>query len=644
MRNLTFLLAVFLFHLNMSAQKVPPVDINWVMVFDGYNTTDLADLVVDEQGYSYVGINYSMQLTIPELNAKFPYGRHVARLICRLDPNGKPLWAHAFESQFDGRIESMALAPNGDILITGFCDGISVYPSPGDTLRMGFQHKGHSIHNTQFLYIARYNKNGKRIWVKQFNQAWGQTGGIATDKAGNIWWSFYHRGTLKDDKGVKIIDSLPEPVNRYDRLSIVKMDKDGNILFKLPVHEPVNKDFSSKHAPALKTDADNNVIVYGFFRGRIDLSETDSLTNDNYYQSTDGFIAKYNSDGRYLWSRKLGGMSSQQIRDLAIDAKNNIYVCGIYQHECVISNGIDLNHKSNYEWKSGNSFFYCKFNPNGKLQFVKYQTQNQYSSNIYASSICLDPNGYAYITGTFNDTLNFDSDVPPLYAPSDPTYAYLSIWNNDTVKILQSDIKTNKSWANPDKVRCGGGNLVYAGTYYGESKLESNSGKKFKLTHKDYGRNSFVAGSRINTTQPVLFDTSENHLTDDLNNVIACLSPKLETDPKVWFPDEDLPDESKKMIDSTAKNQSCGVILKTGEVTLYPNPTDGITTLRLQGFKGRMQVDVISDKGDLMLSQKLQVVNEITELDFDLSTVAAGTYYFIISQNGFQKTLRVIRK
>jgi len=158
----------------------------------------------------------------------------------------------------------------------------------------------------------------------------------------------------------------------------------------------------------IRFDAADNMILSGYFRGRIYLTSTDSLTNDNYYESTDGYIAKIDPQGKLLWSKRLGGQSTQLVSDVVVAADSSIYATGMYSYECVLGDGVQVVQKSKYEYKSGYSMFYVHLFGDGETDFVRYQESKGYNSYMVGDNIAVDDKSNAYITGYFTDTLNID--------------------------------------------------------------------------------------------------------------------------------------------------------------------------------------------------------------------------------------------
>lgn len=609
----------------------PKTQMDWAFIVDGYNDTDFADMVVDQEGNTYVGINYSMGLTVPELKKKFPYGKHVSRMLMKIDKKGKAIWGYPMESAYDGRIQAMALAPNGDVLITGFCDGVSTYSSKGDTIKVGYDKKKEDYHQPTFLFITRYSPDGRCKWARIYGGVWGEAKSVAVNQRGEIYWSFYYKGVLKD--GDKVLDSVPRKSKIDDKPVIVKLDSNGSFQKFFPLKSCNSKLLFDKH---------DNLILYGGMPKRLDFTEKDSLViNNPYEQSSDAFIAKYDSTDTYLWSVKIGGRYTQQIEDIALDSAGNIYATGSYAFECIVSNGIQLISDSRYEWKSGDSFFYCMFTSDGKLDFIKYHKQKSYSGSCMGRTLAIDKYGFTHIGGVFSDSLNFHSAAKPIFGTLNETSSFTSIWYKDSLISFQRDIACTY-WSSLRKMRVSDDRVVIAGIYYGATKLVTPKGRSFPFTNKDYGRCSFICGAALPIEKRPLQRDAEkttDHLAD-LQPLMQCISQEKELEPSVWFP------TTPKSIEDTAyqiTNVPCGLNIKDCEARLYPNPAQNNVTLELTGLVGFALIEIISDKGQLLFSENINVMEKQSTLNFELSSMAAGLYFVRVRQRNFEKVLRLIK-
>jgi formylglycine-generating enzyme required for sulfatase activity len=81
------------------------------------------------------------------------------------------------------------------------------------------------------------------------------------------------------------------------------------------------------------TDTSNNVIVTGRVRFTADLNGDGDYVDTNevpsgVYSSSDAFTSVFNSSGTFQWSKRLGGLSTDEGLAVATDLSNNIIVAG----------------------------------------------------------------------------------------------------------------------------------------------------------------------------------------------------------------------------------------------------------------------------------------------------------------------------
>jgi thiol-disulfide isomerase/thioredoxin len=73
-------------------------------------------------------------------------------------------------------------------------------------------------------------------------------------------------------------------------------------------------------------------------------------------------------------------------------------------------------------------------------------------------------------------------------------------------------------------------------------------------------------------------------------------------------------------------------------VNLYPNPTNGVVTLNLQGFTGQAHIEVIDMIGQQVAQRNTAAPQEVV----DLSNLAAGTYIVRVRDNQHEVVRRVV--
>jgi hypothetical protein len=633
-----FAFFLFIFFSNwVFAQNAKP---EWLYIIDGYNDTFVSDLEVDKEGNTYLAVNYCGALTLSGLNKKMPPSGHVHGLLIKLNKNGKPLWAHGFKSAYDNRINDLSLAPNGDVLITGFGDGVMHFPGLSDTLKYGRDREKNGYHYPQAVYAARYSTKGERIWVHYWNTGWAEGMSIAANSKDDVYFSYYHTGSLRDNK--TLIDSFPVTPKLSAMVSIAHIDKDGK-LAKIN-HFDFQETSSSAHTPRLKFDQNDNLYMYGAFKGKLKFSEKDSLTNDAYYESNDSYIVKYNPAGEILWKKKIGGQNGQWVKEIQFGEDGSVYAAGEYSFECTIGDGISLTQKSKYEYKSGDSFMYFKLNADGELVFTRFEEKGNYGTYFTGRSIALDPNGDSHIIGFYTDTIQLEEFfLPGIFRTNQMFY---SRWQEDKLLELENVGNNNRYALSPTRIGFGStGQFAVTGVYNDKSCSINILGKEKKFGKYEYGNATFVYGGSVPViikSEPVLLATKtirSIHL-ETLKPLLACLKPQEVSIPNIWFPTAD----SIPTRETWLSESPCGREIVQLEASLFPNPSVGLATLKLNGMMGgQVQLDVFSEYGALLFSQRITVPNNEYLQDMNLSSSAPGIYFVRIVHGGFEKAIRMVK-
>jgi hypothetical protein len=153
---------------------------------------------------------------------------------------------------------------------------------------------------------------------------------------------------------------------------------------------------------SIAVDANGNVYVTGYF-------ESDSLTLDSITLRSAGgediFVVKYDSNGKVLWARRAGGSEDEYARDIAVDARGNVYVIGEFKSDGLTLGSTTLRRKGEGDFFRRSDIFIVKYDPNSQVLWAKSVGGDD---DEYAKSIAVDAGGNVYVTGKFeSDTLTF---------------------------------------------------------------------------------------------------------------------------------------------------------------------------------------------------------------------------------------------
>jgi len=626
-----------LFSLNILAQSLKPA---WLVNIDAYNDCDMADIEVDKEGNTYAAFNYQGSLSIKEIKKNLDYGHHMHGGIVKISPSGKVRWAISFKSANDNRIRSISLSPEGDLLVTGFGDGLMRFPAGKDSIVVGRAKNKNEYHQPQGIYLAKINPEGATKWVRFLSTSWGEGLDVSANSKNEIAWIYYHRSSIKENG--MLIDSL---INKHDhsRTSIAYLNENGIIQRIQKINESANNSYTV--GAHVKYDPEDNLYVYGKFNGKIKFTENDSLTNDNYHESIDSYLAKFNTQGAFEWSKKIGGRNAQILEDITFGEDLSVYATGLYSYECTIGNGMKLEEKSEYQWKSGNSFFHFRCYTDGELEFTRYYNTDKYNSSFSGNSIAIDTYNNIHILGSFTDSVKIDGFQ--LARNHYTAHTYYSRWKGNKVNDIFEIGETPEGWISPNSIQINGNYFAIGGGYYGKQNSIEIKGLKQKLSSLDYGRASYIIGGLIPLQKPLL----EQQLTamqkrkiylNELEPLLVCIKPQVNETPAAnrWIPE----DTSKVNGRSQLGFEPCGVILNEKSAKVYPNPTQGAASIELSGMiGGSTRIDVFSENGQLLLSKAIEIQEPVFTLAINLSDVTPGINFVRIIHGGYEKALRIVK-
>jgi hypothetical protein len=87
------------------------------------------------------------------------------------------------------------------------------------------------------------------------------------------------------------------------------------------------------------SDSAGNIIAVGFFNGSADFG-LGPIASILGVSVTDAFVVKYSPQGALIWFKRLGGVGNDAAKSVAIDSQNNIIVVGNFQSSVDFGGGI----------------------------------------------------------------------------------------------------------------------------------------------------------------------------------------------------------------------------------------------------------------------------------------------------------------
>lgn len=237
----------------------------------------------------------------------------------------------------------------------------------------------------QDIFVAKYDAVGAHLWSKRFGSSLVDYGrNVAVDGAGNVYLSGFFTGTVSFG-GVNLVSA-----GSLDAF-LAKFDAAGNHVW--------SKRFGSTggdEGEGLALDASGNAVITGHFAGTADFGGGPLESAGNQ----DIFVAKYNTDGVHVWSRRVGGTEYDYATAVALDGANNVLLVGYFFMTADFGGG-ELT-------SAGNSdIFVAKYDASGAHL---WSTQFGGVGADEGHAIDADPSGRVLVAGSFRNTVDFGGD------------------------------------------------------------------------------------------------------------------------------------------------------------------------------------------------------------------------------------------
>ncbi|OFY86781.1 MAG: hypothetical protein A3F72_04330 [Bacteroidetes bacterium RIFCSPLOWO2_12_FULL_35_15] len=384
-----------------------------------------------------------------------------AIFIAKYDASGNYMFAKSIDATGFDQGNSIAINNSGNTYITGvFSNTADFDPSSSTTILT-------AASMTLNAFVGKYDINGNYMWAKALggyaNIIYNEQGkGITHDLVGNVYVTGYYSGIVDFDPSNGIANLAS--VGNND-IFLAKYDASGNYVFAKSIGGN-----SIEQGNAISIDNVGNIYITGTFKGTVDFDPSSATANFTSTGISNIFIAKYDATGNYIFANTIGGTGSNQSLSMAIDDNNDTFITGIFSGTADFDPGVGIlnlttagasaSFLAKYN-ASGNNIFAIKiegtsivqsnsltidshgnsfitgnfrnttdFDPGAGLAnlvsaglsdvfFAKYDSLGNYiyakriggTGNEIGTSIAVDGNDNAYITGSFYGTADFDPNA-----------------------------------------------------------------------------------------------------------------------------------------------------------------------------------------------------------------------------------------
>lgn len=234
--------------------------------------------------------------------------------LAKLDAAGQCVWSRNWGDSSGQTAHSVAVAPNGDVVIGGWFRGSIDFGTVILTSAGGAD-----------AFLARFDGQGQTLWSKRFGDnadqfAWG----VAAGPRGEIAMTGSFDSTIGFGGG-------PLSSGGGTDMFLAVFEADGTNRWGKRFGESFEQ-FGMSTA----IDMAGHVLMAGFARGDIDFGGGPHTQNNGY----DATFAKYSLSGAHEWSGKKGDGNVQVAHAVAVDEKGYVVLGGGYEGDIDFGTGM----------------------------------------------------------------------------------------------------------------------------------------------------------------------------------------------------------------------------------------------------------------------------------------------------------------
>lgn len=375
----------------------------WAVAIGGEFYDEGRGLVLDDQNNVYVsgyfeGANVDFQPGAGTFTASSTDGSRDA-FVVKYNSDGVCAWVRHPSANGGDEVRDIAIQGN-NLIMCGYFEDIDADFDPG---------AGTDLLSTsdEDALLWKLSTDGEYQWAIQMgvyarSKFWDMScRGIARDAAGNV----YVTGSLSG----YYVDFDPGPgealLNSKDNsdIFIAKYDAAGNYLWAKSMGTT-----SSETGTGIAIDAAGNIYLTAKLDGNdpidFDPGAGTALLTPEEFAFQSAVIAKYTTDGNYLWAKLI---NSSMPEDIALDGNGKPYITGYFT-----GTDVDFDPGPGTTLLSSPGFFVqnvfiAAFDANGNFSWAKGMGGSQ---DDYANDIAVGADGSVYIAGYFSSG---DADFDP---------------------------------------------------------------------------------------------------------------------------------------------------------------------------------------------------------------------------------------
>lgn len=480
------------------------------------------------------------------------------------------------------------------------------------------------------MFIMKEDPSGNLIWVKQVkglsSGVFGCGGRGEVDDNGNVYIIGAFRDSFDFDPGPALYK-----LNSHgsDHAFILKLDSAGDFVWVKDIGTQIPSVYIQ--ATTAKRDKNGNLYFAALLVGN-GATAMDVDPGPGVYNITpslgDLLIEKLDSNGNFVWAKQITGDNAKIPRFLDFDSSSNVFVSGTLLGSADFDPGPGVYtltaSPATPPFISPHDIFVAKYDSSGNFVWA-HSFGSGWDDLAWGGEV--DCFGNVFLTGGFGGTVDFDPGpgVHNLTAASTRSLFTLKLKNNGDFSWVKMGGASSGSYVGVDVTTDSAGNVYTAMSINGSCDLDPGAGvynvPSGAAVQKLDSAGNFVWGAGFQADNPrwIGLDNKDSvYVCGDFSGV-KDFDPGLNT---YFLSANGLRSGFILKLSQTPLPNGVEGMNRQAEVSVYPNPSSGLTTFS-SSFVIK-QITLTDIAGRIVYKNRPNRTKTI----IDLSNIAAGVYFY----------------